>query len=83
MQQTSPLNPEQIDNFIRRVLHRADYLDVLLTAAKDHGVEIKLDSEVQSVDFDTTEVRLVHGEVVKADVIVGADGGLQTLQLGI
>ncbi|KAF2846027.1 putative salicylate hydroxylase [Plenodomus tracheiphilus IPT5] len=57
------------------VIHRADYVDVLLETAVASGVEIRLDAEVSKVDFESTTVTLKRsGEIVYADVIVGADG---------
>lgn len=56
------------------VIARPDYHQVLWDAAKDAGVELRLGAEVGGIDFDTTSARLKGGEIVKADVIVGADG---------
>lgn len=47
---------------------------MLWNAAKEAGVELRLGAEVEGIDFDTTSARLKGGELVKADVIVGADG---------
>lgn len=44
-------------------------------------MDIKLDSEVDAIDFNNTSVRTKRGETVQADVIVGADGELEC-QLG-
>ena len=38
------------------------------------GVDIRLKSEVHSVDFEQTTVTLKNGDVVSGDVIIGADG---------
>lgn len=54
--------------------HRADYIDVLLEETRRLGVAIKLDSEVEYVDFETPWLRLVNGQVYHADVIIGCDG---------
>lgn len=59
---------------IDRVAHREDYHAVLLDAARKVGAEIRLGSMVKTVNFETTEVILVDGSVVKGDIIVGADG---------
>lgn len=56
------------------MIHRADYHEVMLDEANRLGVEIRLGCNVDSLDFDHTEVVLDSGERLKADVIVGADG---------
>ncbi|KHO01587.1 Aromatic-ring hydroxylase-like protein [Metarhizium album ARSEF 1941] len=56
------------------LIHRADYMTVLLDEAQRVGVRIKLGCDVDSVDFDTPSVRLKSGHVYQADVIVGSDG---------
>ena len=56
------------------VIHRADYHEIMLEEAKRLGVEIRLDCNVESLDFDRTEVVVTGGERLKADVIIGADG---------
>ncbi|KAJ4176109.1 hypothetical protein NW755_014601 [Fusarium falciforme] len=65
-----------LDKFgdIWTVIARPDYHDVLVNAAREAGVEIRLDSEVESIDFNNTSLRTKRGETFKADVIVGADG---------
>lgn len=57
-----------------RVIHRADYHQVLLDAAVDAGAEIRLGSIVTNIDFEKTTVEVKGGQVMSADVIVGADG---------
>jgi salicylate hydroxylase len=56
------------------VIHRADYLDVLHEAAIAAGAELRLGADVDHVDFERTEIRLKTGELINADIIVGADG---------
>ncbi|OQU96439.1 FAD binding domain-containing protein [Cladophialophora immunda] len=56
------------------VIHRQDYHAILLGEAKRLGAEVKLDANVTDLNFDRTEVILSDGEVIKADVIIGADG---------
>ncbi|KAH7232699.1 hypothetical protein B0J15DRAFT_409039 [Fusarium solani] len=65
-----------LDKFgdIWTVIGRPDYHDVLVNAAREAGVEIKLDSEVDTIDFNNTKIRTKRGETFEADVIVGADG---------
>ncbi|CAK9437969.1 uncharacterized protein LODBEIA_P23470 [Lodderomyces beijingensis] len=55
-------------------IHRAHYHEVLVNRAKELGVEIHLNSRVESVDFDTNSVRTAAGVVHTGDVIVGYDG---------
>ena len=62
------------------VLHRADYLDVLLGEVKRLDVPIRLKASVDMVNFEKTEVRLECGEVIAADVVVGADGLWSTMR---
>ncbi|KAH0830981.1 3-hydroxybenzoate 6-hydroxylase 1 [Fonsecaea pedrosoi] len=56
------------------VIHRQDYHAILLEEAKKLGTEIRLDANVTGLDFDRTEATLATGEVIKGDVIIGADG---------
>lgn len=44
--------------------------------AKSLGVDILLNSNVESIDFETTRVILSGGKSISGDVIVGADGEL-------
>jgi salicylate hydroxylase len=55
-------------------IHRADYLRVLVVAAKQAGVDIQLGRKVVNIDCTSPSVTLESGEVLTADVIVGADG---------
>jgi L-2-hydroxyglutarate oxidase LhgO len=61
------------------VIHRADYQKVLVEESKRLGVTIRLNAGVVDVQHgnDTgteTKVILKDGEVVAADVVIGADG---------
>lgn len=57
------------------VIHRADYLDMLLEKAQSLGVNIRLGAEVVDVRTATpSRVTLTDGCEIEADVIVGADG---------
>ena len=62
------------------VIHRADYLDILLEEVKRLDVKIRLMAGIDTVDFEKTEVRLECGEVISGDVIVGADGLWSTMR---
>ncbi|KAL4908944.1 hypothetical protein BDW74DRAFT_174172 [Aspergillus multicolor] len=57
------------------VIHRADLHNALIEKALElPNVELRVNSHVATVDFDSTSVTLVNGIVVRADVIVAADG---------
>lgn len=55
-------------------IHRADLQIALVNRAKSLGVEMRLGTEV--VDFDSLEgtVTTAIGDIIKGDVILGADG---------
>jgi len=55
------------------VIHRHDYHSILLKEAKRLGVQIRLNADVTSLDFERTKLELADEEI-QADVIVGADG---------
>lgn len=46
--------------------------------AKSLGVDIRLNNNVESIDFEGTKVILSGGESLSGDVIVGADGKLSS-----
>jgi salicylate hydroxylase len=56
------------------IIHRADYQRVLVEECERLGVDVRLKSEFDDVDFEQTTVTLKDGEVVSGDVIIGADG---------
>ncbi|KAL4739426.1 hypothetical protein BDV11DRAFT_170094 [Aspergillus similis] len=57
------------------VIHRADLHNALIEKALElPNVELRVNSHVATVDFESTSVVLVNGTVVRADVIVAADG---------
>lgn len=47
---------------------------MLYDFAIELGAEVRVNVAVSSVDGDSNQVTLASGEVLKADVIVGADG---------
>ncbi|CAD6594480.1 MAG: hypothetical protein ASARMPREDX12_009038 [Alectoria sarmentosa] len=55
-------------------VHRNDLRNVLLERAKSLGVEIKLGSQVASIDLTAPSIELSSGKVYTADVIFGGDG---------
>ncbi len=50
------------------------YRDMLLETARELGAETRTNAQVVEVAEDCRSVRLASGEVLKADVIIGADG---------
>ncbi|KAH9849277.1 FAD/NAD-P-binding domain-containing protein [Lenzites betulinus] len=47
---------------------------VLYDAAMAAGIEVRMGAEVEEIDPDSPTVKLVSGEILTADVLVGADG---------
>jgi salicylate hydroxylase len=58
-------------------IHRADFHSLLYDLVKDR-VEIRLNSTVVGVDPDAPSVKLQTGEVVRGDVLIGADGSVRS-----
>ncbi|KAF2265441.1 FAD/NAD(P)-binding domain-containing protein [Lojkania enalia] len=56
------------------VIHRADFMKVLLEKAKALHAELILGSRVSEIDFEAFSVRTMDGNTYTADVIIGADG---------
>ena len=59
------------------MIHRADYHGVLLDEATRLGAQLRLNAKVVDIDINTAgkpSVVLESGDLVVADVIVGADG---------
>lgn len=57
-----------------RVIHRADYQQLLAAGAKKHGAQILFSAEAVHVDVKTQTVSLKDGRTLTADLVVGADG---------
>jgi 2-polyprenyl-6-methoxyphenol hydroxylase-like FAD-dependent oxidoreductase len=57
-----------------RLIHRVDLHEALKGAALAEGVQIELDSPVESVDPTAPSVTLRNGQNIIADVVLGADG---------
>ena len=57
-------------------VHRADLQDLLLEAAREAGVYLKLSSRVTAVlpSIDAVGLRIGEGHEVEGDALVGADG---------
>lgn len=66
---------------LHSVMHRADYQYVLADEARRLGVVMRLGCDVVDVDSseESPSVTLADGEVVRGDVIIGADGKAQFL----
>lgn len=66
------LRPDQGYHF----MHRADLIDLLLTAARDAGVELQLLQKIKSVDLSGPLPLLLtqQGASREADLLIGADG---------
>lgn len=56
------------------MLQHSDLYQVLYDLAIAHGAEIRYKAEVKQIDTYECEVSLSSGEVLSADVIIGADG---------
>src|SRR5271155_1110568 len=63
-----------VDSQAFRVIHRHDYHAILLKEARKLNADIRLGVSVENIDFAQTLVQLGNGEVLKGDVIIGADG---------
>ncbi|KAH0538832.1 hypothetical protein FGG08_004608 [Glutinoglossum americanum] len=55
-------------------MHRVDLQKVLASRAEELGVVIKLSARVVGIDFSVPSVTLSTGEIITADIILGADG---------
>ncbi|CEL05231.1 Putative Catalytic activity: salicylate NADH O(2) <=_ catechol NAD() H(2)O CO(2) [Aspergillus calidoustus] len=57
------------------VIHRADLHNALVEKALElENVELRVNSHVTNVDFDSTTVTLANGTAVGADIVIAADG---------
>ncbi|KAK0116576.1 hypothetical protein ONS96_012433 [Cadophora gregata f. sp. sojae] len=59
---------------------RARYQKLLYDAAIELGVQVRLSSRVKSLDENVPSVRLTTGDVIKGDIIIGADGIKSTVR---
>jgi salicylate hydroxylase len=55
-------------------IQHGDLRDMLLETARELGAETRTNAEVVEIAEDCRSVRLASGEVLKADIIIGADG---------
>ncbi|KAH8676586.1 hypothetical protein BGZ60DRAFT_526026 [Tricladium varicosporioides] len=65
---------ELIYGYPRWGFSRFKLQEMLVKVARERGVSISFGSEVTGVDTYTTSVTLKDGRVLKADLIIGADG---------
>lgn len=72
---SAPLMPEveKLHGAPQYVIHRAD-LHKALMAKAETVAKIRVNSMVTDIDFDKPSVVLSNGEVLAADVVIGADG---------
>ncbi|KZT09779.1 FAD/NAD(P)-binding domain-containing protein [Laetiporus sulphureus 93-53] len=56
------------------LMTHAELYKVMYNAAVTAGAKVRTDAEVVEIDAEQREVRLASGEVLSADVIIGADG---------
>ena len=70
--EVAQLRPDQGYHF----LHRADLIDLLLTGAREAGVDLRLLQKVDRVDLSGAKPRVVMatGAEVEAGLLIGADG---------
>lgn len=59
--------------------HRGDYHQAFLDRVEELGIPLHMGSTVTSFDEDGPSITLESGEVIKADVIVAADGTFSPL----
>ncbi|TFK86877.1 FAD/NAD-P-binding domain-containing protein [Polyporus arcularius HHB13444] len=56
------------------MMSHAELYDILYDAAVKHGAQVRFGAEVVDIDPEEQEVELASGEILSADVLVGADG---------
>jgi len=56
------------------MIHRAHFHDALYQRALQLGVKVRIASRVEKYNLDAPSIQLDNGEIVKADLIVAADG---------
>ncbi|KAI0693444.1 FAD/NAD-P-binding domain-containing protein [Cerioporus squamosus] len=56
------------------MMSHAELYDILYDTAIKHGAQVRFNAEVAEIDPEEQEVKLASGEILSADVLVGADG---------
>ncbi|KAI1608241.1 putative salicylate hydroxylase [Exophiala viscosa] len=57
-----------------RVIHREDYHTILLDEALRLGATLQRDAHVENINVEGTEIAMMDGSTMQADVVIGADG---------
>lgn len=70
----SAINLHTISLIYSYSIQHSHLREMLLETAHELGAETRLNSEVVEIAKDCRSVRLASGEVLEADVIIGADG---------
>lgn len=62
--------------FLYALIHRADLLMVLYELAVESGAEVRFEMAISDINDDAQEpsVTFSHGTILKADLLIGADG---------
>jgi 2-polyprenyl-6-methoxyphenol hydroxylase-like FAD-dependent oxidoreductase len=63
-----------MSGLIMEIVQYGDFRKLLFDAAVSHGANVRLNTRVTSIDPDNRTVTLAGGEVVRGDVVIGADG---------
>ena len=62
------------------MVHRAHFLDALYRLALSYGVNVRLNSQVSHIDFDTPSVAIRGQGTINADIVIAADGIKSTIR---
>ena len=73
---TTPLHPNLTEKYGYPywLIHRANFQKILYDAAISMGARVLLDSFIVSIDPCRPSVTLASGQVLNADLVIGADG---------
>lgn len=55
-------------------VHRADYHRILMEAAIERGVDLRVNAPVAEYIAEKGQVKLVNGEIVQGDLVIACDG---------
>ena len=56
---------------------RFKFQEALAEFAISIGVDVQFDSGLDSIDYKVPSVKLMNGQILEADLIIGADGTVQ------
>lgn len=81
----TPLIPlmEKEYGFPYLLIHRGDLHGVLLSRCRELQADIRTNSLVLEIDQSAPSVTLANGEVLSADLIIGADGEFHSAEFCI